>query len=360
MMEALIPFGQVFLAMVILKYACDQFEQPAGYLGRNMPAGIKGATVNAVGSSMPEMMSAFALLFFYDDPALFAVALGITAGSGVFNTAVIPSLAILFARGKDGSTVTGIRLDKRALIRDVFWVVFSDVFLIGLIFYGYISISWAIALNLIYVGYAIHLYVDATKGNSNVVEQYEEESLPDYGNNVLNLLSCNFHAVLFSRRSLNTGSAISLLAISIVIIIAASHLLVEGVIGSATILGIPNFISGLILGAAASSIPDLILSIKDSRKGDYEDAVANPLASNTFDTSISVGLPLLLWLIWKGEQGIEIVGESMEALRISVVAMSFCVGMTLIAKHRRVGKGVAYVILSMYLAWCTWIIVTYI
>lgn len=77
----LMPYLQILLACIILKYSCDLFEQNAGYLGRNMPAGIKGATVNAVGSSMPEMMSSFAVLFLMDDPiTAFGIALGITAG----------------------------------------------------------------------------------------------------------------------------------------------------------------------------------------------------------------------------------------------------------------------------------------
>ena len=77
----LMPYIQIILACIILKYSCDLFEQSAGYLGRNMPAGIKGATVNAVGSSMPELMSCFAVLFLMDDPvAAFSIALGITAG----------------------------------------------------------------------------------------------------------------------------------------------------------------------------------------------------------------------------------------------------------------------------------------
>ena len=150
-----------------------------------------------------------------------------------------------------------------------------------------------------------------------------------------------------------------MLAIAIIIIIGGSHVLVEGVIGSADILGIPGFISGLILGAAASSIPDLILSLKDSRKGEYEDAVANPLASNTFDTSISVGLPLLAWFLWTGESNIDIVGENMEALRISVVGMSLAIGLALISKYKKVTKKHAYFNLALYTAWCTWIAYTF-
>ncbi len=353
-----IPFMKVALASVILMYACNLFEQAAGYLGRNMKAGIKGATVNAVGSSMPEMMSAVSLLFFYDDPALFAVALGITAGSGVFNCAVIPSLAILFARTESGVSVSHIKLDKSNLIRDVFWVVLSDVVLIGMIFNGYINVWMAVVLNLIYVGYAVHLYIDAKRGGDNDVEPYEQEDLDDKGF-LGNILTFNFNEVLFKGSNLTGRTAIVLLSIAIVIITIGSHVLVDGVLGSSGLLGIPDFISGLILGAAASSIPDLILSIKDARKGEYEDAVANPLASNTFDTSISVGLPLLVWLLWNGEDGIAIIGENMEALRISVVAMSFCVGITLITKHKRVTKSTALFMLTMYFAWCTWIAYTF-
>ena len=228
-----------------------------------------------------------------------------------------------------------------------------------MIFYGYISIWLAILLNLIYVGYAIHLYIDAKRmGSSNDIEEYEDEQLDDLGL-IGNIATFNFNKLIFKGAALTTRSAVVLLAIAVVVITAGSHIMVEGVIGSSEILGIPNFISGLILGAAASSIPDLILSLKDSRKGEFEDAVANPLASNTFDTSISVGLPLLIWLLWNGEAGISIVAENMEALRISVVAMSAAVGFTLIYKYKRVTKATAIFMLSMYIVWCTWIAMTY-
>lgn len=359
----LMPYIQIFLACLVLKYSCDLFEQNAGYLGRNMPAGIKGATVNAVGSSMPEMMSAFAVLFLMDDPVTaFGIALGITAGSGVFNTAVIPSLAILFAKDSDGGKVDKIELDRRTLIRDGFWVVLSDVALIAMIAYGSIHWSMAVLLNLIYVGYAIHLYIDAKRMGTNDIEDYEDEQLDDRGL-FGNIITFNFNKVLFNGSALNGRSAITLLAIAIVIISAASHMLVVGVdtLAGPDYLGIPGFISGLIFGAAASSIPDLILSLKDARNGEYEDAVANPLASNTFDTSISIGLPLLIWLAWMGQDAIEIVAaeENMLALRISVVGMSAAICGTLIAKYTGVTKKTALVMLGMYGLWCAWIVNTF-
>jgi len=346
-----LPLFYVLLATVIIKYACDLFEQSASYLGRNMPPGIKGATVNAIGSSMPEMMSCFAILFFFNDPALFAVALGITAGSAVFNTAVIPALCIIMAPVKE------FTIEKKSLIRDVFWVVVSDIALITMIMLGKIDLIWAILLNAIYICYAIHLWIDSKKSPVED-EAYEDEELPDYGK-FLNVLTFNWNNILFKDSALTLRNSIVLLSIATVGITLGSHILVEGVIGSATLLGVPYFISGLILGAAASSVPDLILSVKDAKNGDYEDAVANPLASNTFDTTISIALPLVLWLLWHGQDAILLNQDNLDALRISVVLMSFVIGLGLILRSAKITKAVGWAILALYTVWTTWIIIMY-
>ena len=38
------------------------FERASSYLGRNMAPGVQGATINAIGSSIPELLTA---IFFY-------------------------------------------------------------------------------------------------------------------------------------------------------------------------------------------------------------------------------------------------------------------------------------------------------
>lgn len=282
--------------------------------------------------------------------------------SGVFNTAVIPSLAILFAKDKNGTKVDTIELDRYTLIRDGFFVVLSDVALIAMIAYGTITNWMAILLILIYVAYSLVLLFDAKRMGDNEVEEYEDEQLDDLGF-IGNILTFNFNKLLFGGKELNTRSAVTLLSIAILIISAASHLLVGGVdtLAGPEYLGIPAFISGLLFGAAASSIPDLLLSIKDARNGEYEDAVANPLASNTFDTSISIGLPLIIWLAVNGMDSIPVIasGDNMLALRISVVGMSAAICSTLIYKYRGVSKKTALVMLGFYALWGAWIVHTF-
>ena len=53
----------------------------------------------------------------------------------------------------------------------------------------------------------------------------------------------------------------------------------------------------VILSAAASSLPDTIISVLDAKKGHYDDAISNALGSNIFDISFAIGLPLLLYTL---------------------------------------------------------------
>jgi cation:H+ antiporter len=349
------PFLAILAAGYILKYSCDSFEGSAGYLGRNMAPGIKGATVNAVGSSMPELFSVVACLFFFNDPQMFAVGLGITAGSAIFNGCIIPALSILWARDSKGKPVDKIVLDRNSLLRDIFWVLLAEISLVILLGFNDLTIWGAVALNAIYVGYAFHLYWDSRGTPSE--SDYEEELMDDKGV-VGNLLTFNLNGLMFGNSSYTARSALFVLLGSVVVIAAASHLLVEGIVGIPAVVEattgwvLPNFFVGLVLGAAASSVPDLILSVKDARKGNGMDAVSNPLASNTFDTTISIGLPLLAWLLWTGANGIELTqGEGLTELRMSIIAVTIAVAASLLFKYKAVTRGVAWTLLSIYAGW---------
>ena len=347
--NALWPFGLILLACYILKYSCDTFEQSAAYIGRNMPAGVKGATVNAVGSSMPEMCVVISCLFFLNDPTLVLVGLGVTAGSAIFNGCVIPALSILLAKDNKGNKINSISLDKKSLLRDLFWVLTAEIALILFLGFDSFTITMAIVLNLIYVGYAIHLYLDSRGHEED--DEYEYEEIEDKGV-IGNILSFNFNSLLFGNKSFNTTRSIIVLSLAILIISGASHLLVEGVIGAADVMGVPAFFSGLVLGSAASSIPDLLLSIKDAKKGNYEDAVANPLASNTFDTTIAFALPLLVWFIINGVDSLAIEqSQGLDILRWSIVAVTAAVGASLLFKHTNVTKSVAAFLLGIFSVW---------
>ena len=351
MVDSLLPFFYIILSCYLLKYACDTFEQAAGYLGRNFPPGVKGATVNAIGSSMPEMFVVIACLFWFDDPSLVMVALGVTAGSAIFNGCVIPALSILMAKDENGKAVEHIELNKHVLLRDIFWVLTAEIALIICLGFNSLTIWMTLILNAIYCLYAVHLYFDARNHVVGEDDEYEYEEIEDKGI-IANVFSFNFNALFFSNRAFTLTSALIVLALAILVISGASHILVEGVLGSATVLGVPQFFAGLVFGAAASSVPDLILSVKDAQKGEYEDAVANPLASNTFDTTIAFALPLLAWFIINGEDSLPLVQDAnLTILRWSIVGVSAAVAASLLFNYKKVTKNIAYFLLAMFSVW---------
>jgi cation:H+ antiporter len=312
---------------------------------------VKGATVNAIGSSMPEMCVVIACLFWFNDPSLVMVALGVTAGSAIFNGCVIPALSIIMAKDENGKAVDHIVLTKRVLLRDVFWVLTAEIALVLFLGFSSFTIWMAVALNFIYFLYAVHLYFDAKNHDGGEGDKYEYEEIEDKGL-IANIFSFNFNALFFSNRALTLTTALIVLSLAIVIISGASHILVVGVLGSASVLGVPEFFAGLVFGAAASSVPDLILSLKDAQKGEYEDAVANPLASNTFDTTIAFALPLLVWFIINGVDSLPLVQDgNLTILRWSIIGITAAVAASLLFNYKKVTKNTAYVLLSLFVVW---------
>jgi Ca2+/Na+ antiporter len=128
---------------IIIAKACDVFELAADYLGRNMSGGVKGATINAVGSSMPEMLTTVFFLIFYADSNLaegFAASVGGDTGSAIFNSIFIPMLVVglvLFAV----AGVSGVTVAKRVILRDGIFLIAAELLLLVLLSSDYIT-AW--------------------------------------------------------------------------------------------------------------------------------------------------------------------------------------------------------------------------
>ena len=58
----IIPLILIFFCGYVIWRAGDTFLEGSNYIGRNLKDGVKGATINAVASSMPEL---FIALFFF-------------------------------------------------------------------------------------------------------------------------------------------------------------------------------------------------------------------------------------------------------------------------------------------------------
>lgn len=363
--QLLSSLALITVASVVIMYASDTFESASSYLGRNMAPGIKGATINAAGSSMPELLTTAVFLFVYPDLDGFSAGVATAAGSAVFNGLIIPALCIfvviIWGTKKNGVEVKVkyIEVDPRNVLRDGIWLVIAEVMLI--VFLGNTTLTWVTGALLLtcYVGYFLHLMVHNRKYRGSGEEGLEaEEEKPEKTSTLRALLTFDFNNLFFNGKPYTTGSAWTVLGAAIVVLGAACLLLAEAVIESATALNIPTYFTAVVLAAAATSIPDTVLSVKDARNGLYDDAVSNALGSNIFDISVSLGLPLLVYSLLYGDVSLTAVtGESaaqVQVLRIVLLWVTVAV-ISLLLMGRKAGVGKATIMLLIYAGWMTWI-----
>lgn len=96
----------------------------------------------------------------------------------------------------------------------------------------------------------------------------------------------------------------------------------------ATIFGetyyIPDTVMGLTILAAGTSVPDMLTSIVNVKKGSANSAVSSSIGSNIFDVTLGLPLPWFIWSMINGGRAIDVVSDS---LLISIVVL---VGMVVI------------------------------
>ena len=146
----------ILLVMYVIWKASDGFESASNYLGRNMSDGVKGATINAVGSSLPELMTAMIALLWYNDRDGFGFGVAATAGSALFNTFIIPSVVILSV--VMFTTVKKITISRKVVLRDGIFLLLAEFLLIMLLTGGVITFVHGLIMIFsyaIYVSYTL-------------------------------------------------------------------------------------------------------------------------------------------------------------------------------------------------------------
>ena len=352
------------IAAIVVMYACNSFEEATDFLGRNMAPGVKGATLNAVGSSLPELLTTLFLLFAFRDVDGFSGGVATCAGSAVFNAIVIPALCILAVtlwgvKGKDGvrRRVPFIEIGRSTVLRDGMFFIAAEVLLI--IFLGDTKLAWwmggaLMLLYVVYVGWVLRFQA------SHEEEEDEDEDEEDAPKSKLKaLLTLDFRSLLFPNAPLTDRHAWTILGLSVTVISAACYGLSWSVVEIADVFDVPLYFTTVILAAAATSVPDTVLSVKDAMKGNYDDALANALGSNIFDICVALGLPLLIYGVVFGD--VRIAAETgssagdVQELRVALLVLSVIV-MPIFLISKRIDTRHAWILLSLYGAWMLLII----
>ncbi|MCP4395324.1 MAG: sodium:calcium antiporter [Alphaproteobacteria bacterium] len=300
------------ISMFVIAKSCDGFADGSEYLGRNMSDGVRGATINAIGSSMPELLTAIIALLFYADRDGFAFGVGTNAGSAMFNIAIIPGLVILtvvFA-----GTIKKIAVDRKVILRDGIALILAEILFIQILSNGKIGVLSSLSLIAFYVAYTLillkinnstpHKNIKVTDRERQIIKRQEEKAKENIDNTIRYRLGCllklDLSGAVLNGHPITTGKAWTLLLLSVAIIGISCHFLVGACYGIGDVLNVKAYFIAVILSAAATSVPDTIISINDARKGKYEDAISNALGSNVFDICIGLGVPAFLWCLFNG------------------------------------------------------------
>ena len=297
----------IFCAYVILR-AGDSFIEGSNYIGRNLQDGVKGATINAVASSMPELFISMFFLFYLQDLSGFSGGVGTSFGSVLFNALIIPSVSILGVLSV--SKKKHIKISKKIVIRDGLWLVFVQLLLIYFIQKKEIGWLESLILVLIYCLYVFYLF-KTMKGGHKI--DYEA---PFSEKEKVSLLSSfmifDLKRILLGNKKLNAKTAWFVFTVSSLVIGVVCYFLVLAcewlgsetyflpIFGELTGLGIPLLFVALIFSAIGSSFPDSIISYKDAQKGNYDDAISNAYGSNIFNLCVALGGPLFIYTIYNG------------------------------------------------------------
>ncbi len=323
------------------------FEVASDFLGRQLPPGIKGATLNAVASSMPEFLTTLFFLFYLRDADGFSGGLGVTSGSALFNLLIIPALAVLmlFSAGK-GRKIT---LRKGVLLRESIVLLISQLVFVHFLFSGELKAVHGMVLVVIYLLY-LGLLFGITKnyrgpdpGFKSPVEKIRSSTLQ-------RIFTLNITHLVLNGTHISTWLAWLLLGLSTLVMTFGTWLLVYATDQFGHETGIPLIFVAVVLSAAATSVPDTIISVRDARKGNYDDAVSNALGSNIFDIAFALGLPVFLFTVIQGQSMVlprQVLSFTKEVWVFLLLATVLALLIMLTGKYFTRMK--AFLLLSIYL-----------
>ena len=375
-MGLLIPIILVAFCSIVIWRSVDGFTVASDYLGRNLSDGVKGATINAIASSMPELFTTIFFLFFLNDVDGFSGGIGTTAGSAIFNAMIIPAVAILAVIYAGMTKV--VTVSKKVIRRDGIALILTEGILIVLISGN--SLYWwhgAILMG-IYVIYITYMLTTMTKGEKVDDDAYHEQKQSELfedievdekdSSRLQQGITLDFEGFFVGGKKMTNANAWPLLITSTLTIAVSCYLLVLAcewigaksynvpLIGTFEGLDIPILFVALIIASMASSIPDTIISMKDAQKGNYDDAVSNAMGSNMFDICFALGFPLFLFTLLHGPiQMTPEINELSGELRVLLFLITIVV-FFIFYLGKSVGKIKSFMLLGLYILFLFYVV----
>jgi cation:H+ antiporter len=284
-----------------------------------LPPVIQGSVVVAVGSSFPELAS----VVFAGLGGDFGLGVGAIVGSALFNVLVIPAAAGI-------ATADPLESSRELVYKEAqFYMIAVSALIVTLalavIYYpvdgglqGTITRPLAVLPLLLYGLYIFIQWQD--------VSDHEAAGDGD---------------VAVARQW-------GVLAAGLAVILVAVEQLVAAVEGLLVVFGVPSFFAGLTVLAAATSLPDTLVSVRAARSGKHVTSLGNVLGSNTFDLLVAIPVGVLL-------VGGATIDFAVAVPMLGVLTVATVLLFAVLRTDMSMSPAEAYALLASYLLFVAWI-----
>ena len=215
---------------------------------------IIGATLIALGTSLPEMAASVSASF-NGKPEL---AISNIVGSNILNITLVLGVVLIIAKG--------VNPRRDFFEKDSSWALFPVLIFIAAILGGEISRFIGVTFIILMGAYILFLL------------RYDKDTLEisDIDNDI-------------NTTDFNWFKTISLLIIGFLMVVYGADYTVDSASKIAKSFGVSDWIIGVILIALGTSMPELIVSITAAIKGKADMAIGNIIGSNMANITIALG-----------------------------------------------------------------------
>jgi len=308
------------VSTVVIWRGSERLERSAARLSKyyGLPVAVHGAVVVAIGSSFPELSSVVISTLLHGE---FSLGVGAIVGSAIFNLLVIPALSALVSEE--------LRATRDIVHKDAQFYIIS-VLVLFLTF----------ALGATYVP-------GGTNEAAILTPTLALLPLVTYG--VYVFLQYQDTSEHTARRPTDVDPRRQwvLLVIALLVISVGVEGLVRAALNFRAAFGASSFLWGVTIIAAATSLPDAIVSIRAAADDEDVTSLTNVLGSNTFN--LLVAIPV----------GVFLAGSATVDFLVAIPMMGFLAFVTLVfvvvtRTDLELTNGESYALLGLYALFLGW------
>ncbi len=219
----------------------------------NISEFIIGATLIALGTSLPEMAASIAA----SAKGQSDMAIANVIGSNIMNISLVLGSVFLIAKK--------IAPKRDLFFKDSAWLLFPAIIFPLMILDGSLSRIDGFLLFAMMGAYVLFL---VQSHNEEEIAQIDEE---------------------LKKEPFNWPKTVGLLLVGFSFVVIGADYAIESAASIAKSFGISEWIIGLLLIAFGTSLPELVVSIKAARKGKADMSIGNIIGSNMANTSVVLG-----------------------------------------------------------------------